>query len=262
MGQVVLDSGKIWAGLAILEDGFDQTAELHAVRPADILRREPRARRTPPPLLSAPAARSHQRAGGRCDRQNVQRHRHGHQRHRLPRRAATAKTSRSRSSTSSPPCRCAEASHGNAIGVGPGRLHHPPAPRRDRRAEDVSQQLHDRPHGPGENPRRRFATTKSSSSASPAATAKTAGSSFPTRCTWKRCTPAKICATSWPPIRSATIEPEPVELTFQERPASTDVSTALAVGMRRRLIFCVIAKNRQAAEARHDHAEADKRPNR
>jgi hypothetical protein len=41
MGRVVLDSGKIWAGLAILEDGFDQTAELHAVRPADILKREP-----------------------------------------------------------------------------------------------------------------------------------------------------------------------------------------------------------------------------
>jgi hypothetical protein len=41
MGQVVLDSGKIWAGLAILEDGYDQTAELHAVRPADTLRREP-----------------------------------------------------------------------------------------------------------------------------------------------------------------------------------------------------------------------------
>ena len=37
MGQVVLDSGKIWAGLAILEDGYDQTAELHAVRPAEIL---------------------------------------------------------------------------------------------------------------------------------------------------------------------------------------------------------------------------------
>lgn len=41
MGQVVLDSGKIWAGLAILEDGYDQTAELHAVRPADTLEREP-----------------------------------------------------------------------------------------------------------------------------------------------------------------------------------------------------------------------------
>jgi hypothetical protein len=40
MGQVVLDSGKILGGLAILEDGFDQTAELHAVRPADILRSE------------------------------------------------------------------------------------------------------------------------------------------------------------------------------------------------------------------------------
>jgi hypothetical protein len=41
MGQVVLDSGKIWAGLAILEDGFDQTAEIHAVRPEDTLEREP-----------------------------------------------------------------------------------------------------------------------------------------------------------------------------------------------------------------------------
>jgi hypothetical protein len=41
MGKVVLDSGKILAGFAILEDGYDQTAELHAVRPADILRREP-----------------------------------------------------------------------------------------------------------------------------------------------------------------------------------------------------------------------------
>src|SRR5690606_36753600 len=41
MGQMVLDSGKIWVGLAILEDGFDETAELHAVRPGDILRCEP-----------------------------------------------------------------------------------------------------------------------------------------------------------------------------------------------------------------------------
>jgi hypothetical protein len=41
MGQLLVDSGKIWAGLAILEDGYDQTAELHAVRPADILHREP-----------------------------------------------------------------------------------------------------------------------------------------------------------------------------------------------------------------------------
>lgn len=40
MGQAVLSTGKIWAGLAILEDGFDQTAELHAVAPSDILKRE------------------------------------------------------------------------------------------------------------------------------------------------------------------------------------------------------------------------------
>jgi hypothetical protein len=41
MRRVVLDSGRIWAGLAILEDGFDQTAELHALRPADIPQGEP-----------------------------------------------------------------------------------------------------------------------------------------------------------------------------------------------------------------------------
>ena len=42
MGRVVVDTGKLWAGLAILEDGFDKTAELHAIPAADILRREPR----------------------------------------------------------------------------------------------------------------------------------------------------------------------------------------------------------------------------
>jgi hypothetical protein len=41
MGKLLLDSDKIWAGLAILEDGFDQTAELHAIRPGEILHREP-----------------------------------------------------------------------------------------------------------------------------------------------------------------------------------------------------------------------------
>src|SRR3970282_2839821 len=41
MGQVVLDSGKIWAGLAILEDGYDETAEIHALAPGEILTREP-----------------------------------------------------------------------------------------------------------------------------------------------------------------------------------------------------------------------------
>jgi len=41
MGKCLLDSGKIWAGLAILEDGLDQTAEIHAVAAEDILAREP-----------------------------------------------------------------------------------------------------------------------------------------------------------------------------------------------------------------------------
>lgn len=41
MGQLLIDSGKIWAGLAILEDGFDQTAEIHAMPANEILSREP-----------------------------------------------------------------------------------------------------------------------------------------------------------------------------------------------------------------------------
>ncbi len=40
MGQFVLDSGKIFAGLGILEDGFDETAEVHAIVPNQILKRE------------------------------------------------------------------------------------------------------------------------------------------------------------------------------------------------------------------------------
>ena len=40
MGQFVLDSGKIFAGVGILEDGYDETAEIHAIAPQDILRRE------------------------------------------------------------------------------------------------------------------------------------------------------------------------------------------------------------------------------
>ena len=41
MGQLLVDSGKIWAGLAILEDGRDETAELHALPARQILEREP-----------------------------------------------------------------------------------------------------------------------------------------------------------------------------------------------------------------------------
>ena len=41
MGQMLVDSGKIWAGLAILEDGYDKTAELHALPAAEIIEREP-----------------------------------------------------------------------------------------------------------------------------------------------------------------------------------------------------------------------------
>ena len=41
MGRLLVASGKVWAGLAILEDGYDQTAELHGLRAAEILDREP-----------------------------------------------------------------------------------------------------------------------------------------------------------------------------------------------------------------------------
>lgn len=40
MGQLLVDSGKVWAGLALLEDGFDKTAEIHALSASEILSRE------------------------------------------------------------------------------------------------------------------------------------------------------------------------------------------------------------------------------
>jgi hypothetical protein len=41
MGKLLIDSGKVWAGLALLEDGFDKTAEIHALAAGDILAKEP-----------------------------------------------------------------------------------------------------------------------------------------------------------------------------------------------------------------------------
>ena len=41
MGSAMTATGKIWAGLGILEDGHDQTAELHAIPGDRILEREP-----------------------------------------------------------------------------------------------------------------------------------------------------------------------------------------------------------------------------
>jgi len=41
MGGRILESGKVLAGVAILEDGFDETAEIHAIRPEEIPRKEP-----------------------------------------------------------------------------------------------------------------------------------------------------------------------------------------------------------------------------
>jgi len=42
MGSLLIKSGKIFAGLAILEDGFDATAEIHALSGENILKEEPR----------------------------------------------------------------------------------------------------------------------------------------------------------------------------------------------------------------------------
>ena len=41
MGSLIVQSGKIFAGLAILEDGFDATAEVHALPGDQILTKEP-----------------------------------------------------------------------------------------------------------------------------------------------------------------------------------------------------------------------------
>ena len=41
MGSMIVGSGKIFCGLAVLEDGYDRTAELHAIAPGEILAREP-----------------------------------------------------------------------------------------------------------------------------------------------------------------------------------------------------------------------------
>ena len=41
MGSLLVGSGKIWAGLALLEDGFDETAEIHALPGQEILKKEP-----------------------------------------------------------------------------------------------------------------------------------------------------------------------------------------------------------------------------
>lgn len=42
MGQCILDSGKLIGGMALLEDGLDQMAEIHVVRPYDIIADESR----------------------------------------------------------------------------------------------------------------------------------------------------------------------------------------------------------------------------
>lgn len=42
LGEAIIATGKIFAGLGILEDGFDQTAELHALPPEEFMTQEPK----------------------------------------------------------------------------------------------------------------------------------------------------------------------------------------------------------------------------
>ena len=42
LGEAIIGTGKIFAGLGILEDGYDQTAELHALAPEQFLQEEPK----------------------------------------------------------------------------------------------------------------------------------------------------------------------------------------------------------------------------
>lgn len=42
MGEAIVGTGKIFAGLGILEDGYDQTAELHALGPEEFKHEEPK----------------------------------------------------------------------------------------------------------------------------------------------------------------------------------------------------------------------------
>ena len=152
MGQVVLDSGKIWAGLAILEDGYDQTAELHALRPDEILTREPqllaRHREYFPRLplddinvlVVDAIGKTYSGTGmdtnvigyrGVRDGEDLTKPANPRDRRPVARRGLPRQRDRR----------------------GPGRLHHPPPPRRDRRTKDIPQRLHHRPHGTGQNPR-------------------------------------------------------------------------------------------------------------
>ncbi len=42
LGEAIIGTGKIFAGLGILEDGYDQTAELHALAPEQFITEEPK----------------------------------------------------------------------------------------------------------------------------------------------------------------------------------------------------------------------------
>ena len=152
MGQVVLDS----AARSGPASRFSKTASTK--RPSctpcgrqDFAEAEPQLIDRHRALLPAAAAGRHQRAGRRLDRQNVQRHRHGHEHHRLPRHAGI----RGPRPASHPHDRRPQPGRGIARQRPrrrPGRLHNGATPRRDRRREDVPQRVHDGPHAVGQNP--------------------------------------------------------------------------------------------------------------
>ena len=165
-------------------------------------------------LLSAVAARPHQRAGGRLDRQNVQRHRHGHERHRLPRRARRRRPDQAGHPRHRGPRTCTR--RRKATRSAWAWPISSPASFATRSTNRRRFSTRSRPATwAGRRFPSRFATTRSFSSGSSAATARTAGSSSPTRCTWKRCTRARILRDELAANPICEVEPQPVELTFR-----------------------------------------------
>ena len=78
----VLERAASSAGLAIVENGYDETAAIEAVRAAGVRSARKGTAGPGQEAAAAAAVRAGRSAGDRRDRQEHQRHRHGHQRRR------------------------------------------------------------------------------------------------------------------------------------------------------------------------------------
>ena len=78
----VIEQCRIVAGLAVVENGYEQTAVVEAIRPDDFIAAEKRLLAEAKRLLPRLPFRGDRCAGDRSDRQEHQRNRHGHQRRR------------------------------------------------------------------------------------------------------------------------------------------------------------------------------------